>query len=188
MKKKYRTIHIAFRLMSLRLVFSLVITIGVMETFANKAISHLEASLPTSYNDMNAYLQRFIKTTDNRAGNFVKAENLLSSSVAENTVNISNRLDLKLTILNCRCGEYIYSRPTHCVVCVHVCVCVCVCVCSSRYPYMARIMYCTTTISESCLCDSNITRTLVWIRPIAYSSAVQDFWNVCMTCNRLVYM
>ena len=107
-----------------------------METFANKAISHLEASLPTSYNDMNAYLQRFIKTTDNRAGNFMKAENLISSSVAENTVNILNRLDINLTILNCSCGAYIYMADLlivlcvcACVcVCVHVCVCVCVCV------------------------------------------------------------
>ena len=51
----------------------------------------------------------------------MKAENLIFSSVAENTVNFSKRLDIKLTILNCRCGAYIYMAGLLIVLC-DVCV------------------------------------------------------------------
>ena len=109
----------------------------------------------------------------------MKAENLSSSSVAENTyimVNFPNgrTLSIKLTILDCRCGAYIYMAD---VLIVCVCVCVCVCVNSSRlsmYLYMARIMYCTTTISESCCVIATSKEPL-------YGSALLHIHQQCKT-------
>ena len=73
----------------------------MLETFDNGEISHLETSLPSSSNIMNAYLQGFFATaTDKKIVQFVKAENIVSPSIKINVsqnlyimANFPNRLD-----------------------------------------------------------------------------------------------